>query len=550
VLALLGVSAAAAASLPLLTMAIGATQLPDLVSAPPALSSDYPKGVQVYPDGRLLLRFDGYITNSPGAPGALEIRASNPDASLVMQTVGQWTGMTSPGVGGSQVDSSGLPTPVVKFESADDHDHYHLKNAAEYTLWNQDKTAQVAIAQKTEAGFCLEDSSYAGGAGPATYTTGAAGNAFCWQHDPNHAGTLVMGISPGWKDVYGAYLTYQWIDVSNVQPGQYNLAARVDPLNVIRESDEGDNGYKFLPYTVAGYLAKPFATPQTATAKTITLDATQFGTTGARQFMILSSPLHGVLSKSPASGPFSDSTVTYTPNPGYTGADSFTYGAINNGNDGLGGNYVTPTRPNGYPLNPAAATVSLTTTVPSVAISGAPASMVAGTSVQLTSSLANLGGGVTWSASGGAITPTGLFTAPTTAGTVTVTATSTANPNVRATVTIAVAPVPVAAPAPGLTSVKAVSRALLSGVTTGHIGKRTVVGKVVTGPKTGTVTFTATINRTVLGRCSAKVPARHSFTCKVVLKRNYPLTKVLMTAQMKFGKKSVVQRSYVVKAKR
>ncbi len=42
--------------------------------------------------------------------------------------------------------------------------------------------------------------------------------------------------------------------------------------------------------------------------------------------------------------------------------------------------------------------------------------MIAGTSVQLTPTLANLGGGVTWSATGGAITPGGLFTAPGHAG--------------------------------------------------------------------------------------------------------------------------------------
>ena len=444
---------------------------------------------------------------------------------------------------------------MVKFEKADDHNHYHLKNAAEYTLWNQDKTAQVAIAQKTEAGFCLEDSAFAGGAGPATYTTGQAGNSFCWQNDKNHGGTLVMGISPGWKDVYGAYLTYQWIDISNVQPGQYNLAARVDPLNVIRESDE-NNGYKYLPYIVAGYVAKPVATPQTGGQKTITLDAAQFGVTGARKFRILSSPQHGTLSKTPGDGPFSASTVTYTPTPGYSGADSFTYGAINDGSDGAGAivggptDYVSPTRPNGYPLNPAAATVNITTAAPSVAISGSPAGMVAGTSVQLTSTLANLTGGVTWSTTGGTITPTGLLTAPATAGTVTVTATSTANPAVTATVTIDVSGVPAPRPAYGVVAAvtpKPKKVALLGAVKTGHIGRRTIVGKVITGRKHGRVTFTATIKRKVIGRCSARVPARRTFLCKIVMKRNYPLTKVLMTAKLKFGKKSVVKRAYVVK---
>ena len=132
-----------------------------------------------------------------------------------------------------------------------------------------------------------------------------------------------------------------------------------------------------------------------------------------------------------------------------------------------------------------------------------------------------------------------------------VTATSTANPAVKASVTIGIAPVPPKTPLPSVpVNTKAVGKALLSTVATGHIGKRIIVGKVTTGPKNGTVKFTATINRTVLGRCAARVPARHSFTCRIVLKRNYPLKKVLLTAQFKSGKTSVVKRSYVVKTTR
>jgi hypothetical protein len=148
VLALLGVSAAGAACLPLLTMAVGATPLPDLVSEAPVLSTDARYAAtpapRPYSDGRLLLRFDGFVTNAAGASSSLEIRASNPNGGGVMQNVQQIGGATAPGEGGAAVDNAGLPTPTVRFETADDHNHYHLKDAAEYTLWNKDKTAQVA----------------------------------------------------------------------------------------------------------------------------------------------------------------------------------------------------------------------------------------------------------------------------------------------------------------------------------------------------------------------------------------------------------------------
>ena len=60
-------------------------------------------------------------------------------------------------MGGSPISPPATGGPEVRFESADGHNHYHLKYAAEYSLWNSQGTAQVALAQKTQAGFCLED---------------------------------------------------------------------------------------------------------------------------------------------------------------------------------------------------------------------------------------------------------------------------------------------------------------------------------------------------------------------------------------------------------
>lgn len=551
VLALLGVSAAAA-GLPLLTMALGAAPLPDLVSEPPALSSDvkyaaYP-APRPYTDGRLLLRFDGYVTNSASAASPLEIRASGASASSgwEMSSVQQVGGSTAPGVGGSVVDNpSGLPTPVVRYDSADDHKHFHLKNAAEYSLWTKDKTAQVALAQKTEAGFCLEDTLYAGGDGPAVYDVSQ--NNFCWQGAPTERpDSLVMGISPGWKDLYHAGLSYQWVDVSNVQPGEYNLAARVDPNNVIRESNENNNNNQFLAYTLAGFVAKPVSVSQTGVARTITLDATRYGdpsvcntagqcSSSSRLFKIISAPLHGTLSKTPQDAAFSASSLTYTPNPGYSGSDTFTYAAVTQG---------WP-----YPLNPAPAAVTIAGTTASVAISGAPASLLVGTSAQLSAAVVGAPPTVNWSASAGTISPTGLYVAPTAVppgGTATITASSTASPNLKGTVTIAIAGPPPAAPA-GTNIPKSQPKSLLSPVKTGHIGKRIIVGKVTTGGKAGTLRFTATIRKTVLGRCTVKAKANKTVTCKIVLKRNYPLKKVKLTAQLKFAKSAVVRSAFVVK---
>ncbi len=538
VLSLVATAASAAVALPFLASS-APPALPDLVSEAPQLSTD--PAYKAYPvpapywDGRLLLRFDGYVTNSASATSALEIRAKNPNAQLVMTSAEQWVGTSSPGVGGSKADSAGLPTPLVRFENADDHNHYHLKNAAEYTLWNKEKTVQVAIAQKTEAGFCLEDTLYAGGSGGQQYS--ASSNDFCWQDGALNPGTLVMGISPGYKDLYGAYLTYQWVNVSNVQPGEYNLASRVDPGNVIRESDETNNGYKYLPYTLAGFLAKPVVVPQSTGTQTIPLDAQQYGAPpGSRRFRIVTPPQHGTLNKSPG-GTFTDA-LTYTPNPGYKGSDTFTYAAVTNGW--------------AYPTTPAPAAVTISGTTPSVAVSGAPASLLVGTGVQLSANVVGGAPTVTWSASAGAISPTGLYVAPSTVpagGQVTVTATSTENASWSGSATIVIQPAPAAKPAPGArTAAAARPKPLLSALRIRHSkNKRIIVSRVATGKKRGKIRFTATVGRKVVGRCTVKARANRAVACKIKLNRRYNLKKVRVTAKLTFAKKSVVRRAFVVK---
>jgi hypothetical protein len=437
----------------------------------------------------------------------------------------------------------------VKYEAADGHKHFHLMHVMRYSLWNSTKTAEVAPGQKV--GFCLYDLQQASNPGPVdpqTYTEGVT--HFC--RDPNFplddtqqntAQYIRMGTSPGWRDVYDKSLSYQWVDVSDTAPGVYYVASDADPDGVVWEGGGSaeSNTRAFAtsdPVTVPGWIAQPVSTTQTGGAKSITLATTKFGGQGNSnlRFKVTGAPAHGSLNVA-TGATFTAGSVVYTPAPGYTGADGFTYAAVNAASN--------------FPLSPVTATVSLTSTAPTVAISGAPASIVAGTSAQLSAALANLSGGVTWSTTGGTITPGGLFTAPAAAGSVVVTATSTANPAVKASVTIGIAPVPPKTPLPSVpVNTKTVGKALLSTVATGHIGKRIIVGKVSTGAKNGTVKFTATINRTVLGHCSARVPARHSFSCRIVLKRNFPLKKVLLTAQFKAGKTSVVKRSYVVTATR
>ena len=536
VLALLGVSAAAAAAVPLLTVAIGAGPLaPDLRADPPEKVT----GPELYQTsggigaGRLLVRFDGFVTNV--GQGPIEISGNPQTGDLRQRAATSWgPGSTLANTPVTQV----VGQPPVYYETADGHNHFHLKNAMRYSLWNASRTAQVAAGSKV--GFCLYDIQQLSSAPVMTTNpnyTEAVTN-FCDQGNPG-ATSLKMGTSPGWRDVYNKSLSYQWVDVSDTSPGTYYVAADADPDNLLWEgggsAETNTRSFASTPVTIPGWVAKPVTTAQTGAAKNITLQTTKFGGQGdsTLRFKVVDPPDHGSLDQA-TGATFASSTVRYTPQAGYSGPDSFSYVAIYNGY--------------GYPLNPPVGTVSLTSGVSqSVAISGAPASMTAGTSAQLTAALTNLSGGVTWSTTGGSVSPTGLVTAPGTPGTITVTAASTAVPSVSSSVNIGVNPVPAQVPMPSVAVKSPTGVKLLSDLGTGHVGRRIIVGKVVVGPKSGRLRFTATINRTVLGRCSVKAPARKAVNCKIVLKRNYPLKKVKMTAQLKFGKKSIVRRSYIVR---
>ena len=96
----------------------------------------------------LLIRFEGYVTNIGSGP--LEV-SGNPRPGTYSVYQRRWGAGEGPGTFAS--------TPVqpisVSYESADGHNHFHLNRAMRYSLWNLEKTGQVAPGQKV--GFCLYD---------------------------------------------------------------------------------------------------------------------------------------------------------------------------------------------------------------------------------------------------------------------------------------------------------------------------------------------------------------------------------------------------------
>jgi hypothetical protein len=507
-------------------------RLPDLVADAPARPL-----IQTYshPDGttHLLLRFDGFVHNQ--GVGAFEMRGSQPVGTNMT-----FTAQRVYRSNGSSFDDTSRD-PQIIWEPEDDHNHWHLKNAARYSLWNSDKTAEVAPALKV--GFCLIDSTRIETHGPSSRVYTTATNNFCGQNEPTRS-SIVQGVSAGWRDLYDRTLAFQWVDITDVQPGVHWLRAEIDPDDIVRESNEVNAG-TFAPTssTIPGYRAKPVSAGVVSASgpTTVNLATDSFGSgLGPRVFRIIVPPRHGRLNQ--ASGPtFSTPSVVYTPDPGWVGPDTFSYQARDSAN----------TFPR-YPAN-AAVTLNVGGVSPSVALSGAPASMAAGTSVRLFASVFADNPFVDWTLDGisggsaqvGSVDPFGLYRAPAQAppsGNVTIRATSPSGAFDEVTIAITDPPPPQPAPttAAELAAIEAAPAPSVTGQDPGLQG----VGAVLDGRfllvsarsgQAGVVRVRARNGKRRLGRCRLRTPAGRPLTCRIRIPRSVVALKTRATVTLRVG---------------
>jgi hypothetical protein len=497
-------------------------RLPDLVADAPARPQ-----LQTFaqPDGNhLLLRFDGFVHNN--GQGAFEMRGSarvNNEMTNVVQRVYRSDG--------SFFDDSSRD-PRIIFEPEDGHDHWHLKNAARYSLWNEAKTAEVAPALKV--GFCLIDSQRITTQGPSSAVYSTGDNNFCGQGQPTLT-SLYEGVSAGWRDLYDRTLAFQWVDASDTQPGLYWLRADIDPDDTVRESNEINPPAYFgttstTAWTIPGYLASPVAagTVSATGPTTIPLSTTSFGSgLGTRAFRIIVPPRHGTLNV--VSGPtFTSASVVYAPRAGWVGPDSFTYTAQNSSSS--------------FPRYPAPAAVTLNVggVFPNVAISGAPVSLLAGTSARLFASVTAEDPYVRWKVDGvdsgssetGFVDATGLYVAPATAppgGQVTIRATTASGAFDEVTIQIqdppppqpapsaaaAGAPIEILLPTPSASSGATKELRAFGGVRLANVGGALVV--TTHSVRTGVARVRVRAGDRLLGKCLVRATRGRSLSCRVPL---------------------------------
>jgi hypothetical protein len=351
-------------------------QLPNLVADPPSgmilETSTTEDGLTKAGEAKLLLRFTGYVHNK--GPGAVDFRgrreapkvsqktteeaehAREKEESLPQKTeeelanppmqVFQRLFTTTAGSEETNIERAHFDEPSpgeMIYVSADGHHHWHLQRVAKYSLWNAAKTAEVAPAQKV--GFCLEDTEHVestvGPSRPVYADNVAPFRDFCQRYRPN-ATSLFEGISPGWRDVYERELAFQWVDASDVLPGEYRLREDVNPLGFIKETG-GANApaYATKATIIPGFDALAQATSaQTGVATTVTLTSKAWNDSATPKYTVVSQPQHGTLEATSTS-----SQVIYRPVAGFTGPDSFTFKASD---------LNSP-----FPHHPAIATVSI-----------------------------------------------------------------------------------------------------------------------------------------------------------------------------------------------
>jgi hypothetical protein len=124
----------------------------------------------------------------------------------------------------------GSPANSPMFQYAPCHNHYHFEALATYRVLT---ISNDLVRLGNKFGFCLED-----------VLNVAAG--------PNASRRYTcddQGIQVGYSDIYNADLPCQYVDVTGLPAGDYQLEIELDPLHQIPESNE-DNNLIRVPFTL------------------------------------------------------------------------------------------------------------------------------------------------------------------------------------------------------------------------------------------------------------------------------------------------------------
>ncbi len=116
----------------------------------------------------------------------------------------------------------GDPSTNSLFVWAPCHAHYHFQNYMSYRL--KDMNGNI-VALGLKVGFCVLD-------------------VFRWSPSAGNSAKYSctdQGIQVGWGDVYDSTLDGQWIDITGIPAGNYNIEIECNPQGIIQESNYSNN---------------------------------------------------------------------------------------------------------------------------------------------------------------------------------------------------------------------------------------------------------------------------------------------------------------------
>ena len=204
-------------------------ELPDICPSLPTPEIDGGRRpyLEVLFDGTRRYRFDAVLWN---AGGAFELQGQNCDP-FACQSLKQriYLGDGEPG---GESELRDIPGKLIFATDDDHHNHFHFENAARYEIVVPDGDNLVS----SKVGFCMFDT-YAD-PNPDGSNPGRWYYANCPRKTDN---TVTMGIARGWGDYYTAALTFQWIWVTDLEPGTYTMRAEVNPGSEFIEANYVNN---------------------------------------------------------------------------------------------------------------------------------------------------------------------------------------------------------------------------------------------------------------------------------------------------------------------
>lgn len=142
--------------------------------------------------------------------------------------------LTTPNIGSRDLVLGVAANEPYVFHYSDCHDHHHFDEFARFEL--RDGGGVVATGHKY--GFCLLDS-----------------YSWAWPSEPGTYDCSNQGISRGHADIYESDLPCQWVDVTDVPPGDYTLRVVLNQprpesaLPLLVERDYGNNAVE-VPVTL------------------------------------------------------------------------------------------------------------------------------------------------------------------------------------------------------------------------------------------------------------------------------------------------------------